>query len=83
MSWQTPLLIPVVCSVAYWLLTAWAVTRFFERRLPARALGARRPRVSLIKPVCGLEKGLEENLATAGVPPAPLEDLQRVFRRHS
>lgn len=24
---------------------------------------------------------VEENLATAGVPPAPLEDLQRVFRR--
>lgn len=65
MSWQTPLLIPVVCSAAYWLLTAWAASRFFERRLPARALGARRPRVSLIKPVCGLEKGLEENLATA------------------
>ena len=65
MSWQTPLLIPVVCSAAYWLLTAWALTRFFERRLPARDVGALRPRVSLIKPVCGLEKGLEENLGTA------------------
>jgi len=65
MSWQTPLLIPVVCSAAYWLLTAWTVSRFFERPVRVRPSGARRPRVSLIKPVCGLEKGLEENLATA------------------
>lgn len=65
MSWQTPLLIPVVCSAAYWILTAWAVARFFSRPVPARVAGARRPRVSLIKPVCGLERGLEENLATA------------------
>lgn len=65
MSWQTLLLIPVVCSAAYWLLTAWAVSRFFARPAPRRAPGARRPRVSLIKPVCGLERGLEESLATA------------------
>ena len=65
MPWQAPLLIPVVCSAAYWLLTVWALRRFFARPLPARGPGAQRPRVSLVKPVCGLEKALEENLATA------------------
>jgi ceramide glucosyltransferase len=65
MSWSTALLIPVVCSAAYWLLTAAAVARFFARPPRGRRGGGRRPRVSLIKPVCGLEKGLEENLATS------------------
>ena len=59
------LLLPVVCSAVYWLLTVWALRRFFSRARARPRAPARRPRVSLIKPVCGLEKGLEDNLATA------------------
>ncbi|MDE2293283.1 MAG: bacteriohopanetetrol glucosamine biosynthesis glycosyltransferase HpnI [Elusimicrobia bacterium] len=65
MGWRSLLLVPVVCSGAYWLLTVWTMRVFFSRRPARRPASARRPRVSLIKPVCGLEKGLEENLASA------------------
>ncbi|TBR22155.1 glycosyltransferase, partial [bacterium] len=65
MSWQTLLLVPVVCSCIYWSLSAATMSLFFARPFRRRAPGARRPRVSLVKPVCGLERGLEESLGTA------------------
>ncbi|MBI3300446.1 MAG: glycosyltransferase [Elusimicrobia bacterium] len=64
MAWQFPLLVPVFCSGVYWLLVVGAVW-WFMRRTPAAPAPSRLPRVSLIKPLCGLESGLEENMASA------------------
>jgi len=56
------LLLPVVAGSAYSLLCLAAVALFVSRRAkPAIAL----PPVTILKPVCGLEKGLEENLRSA------------------
>lgn len=63
MAWQFPLLLPVFCSGVYWLLVV--ATLWWFMRSPLAAPPARRPRLSLIKPLCGAERGLEENLATA------------------
>jgi ceramide glucosyltransferase len=57
------LLIPVVVSCAYWIASVVMTLRFFRTRLPEGS--SWRPAVSLIKPVCGLEKDLYENLSTA------------------
>ena len=62
-AWRTLLLIPVVGACVYWIATAVVMTRFFRRRPAAGASWL--PSVSLIKPVCGLEKDLYENLSTA------------------
>ena len=62
-AWSMLLLVPVVVSCVYWLATAAMMLRFFRARAPARR--GWRPAVSLIKPVCGLEKNLYENLSTA------------------
>lgn len=63
MSWRAPLLLPVLCSGFYWVLVTVCLAWFLRRRSPAA--WAKPPRVSLIKPLCGAERGLEENLATA------------------
>ena len=63
MAWQVPLLLPVFCSAFYWVLVTACLWWFM--RAPRAAPPGRRPRVSLIKPLCGVEHGLEENLATA------------------
>src|SRR5262249_25823747 len=62
-AWRTLLLIPVVGACVYWIATAVVMTCFFRRRAPTD--GSWLPTVSLIKPVCGLEKHLYENLSTA------------------
>jgi ceramide glucosyltransferase len=61
--WSALLLIPVVVSCVYWLATSTVMLRFFRDRPPEDSDWI--PAVSLIKPVCGLEKNLYENLSTA------------------
>src|SRR5262249_21273618 len=61
--WSALLLIPVVISCVYWIPTIIVMLRFFRDRPPDGAGWI--PAVSLIKPVCGLEKNLYENLSTA------------------
>jgi ceramide glucosyltransferase len=62
-SWTTLLLVPVAIACAYWLATTATLLRFLRRRVPHDAGWA--PTVSLIKPICGLEKNLYDNLSTA------------------
>jgi ceramide glucosyltransferase len=60
---STLLLTPVVVSCVYWIATSVMMARFFRDR---RSGGSGwLPTVSLIKPVCGVEKNLYENLSTA------------------
>ena len=61
--WSSLLLVPVVTSCVYWIATGVMMARFFRRRPPEGP--DRLPTVSLIKPVCGLEKNLYGNLSTA------------------
>jgi ceramide glucosyltransferase len=60
---RTWLLMPVVVSCVYWIATSVMMARFFRDR-PSGSSGWL-PTVSLIKPVCGIEKNLYENLSTA------------------
>jgi len=62
-GWTTLLLVPVVGSCVYWIACTLAMLRFFRARRPEGSVW--RPTVSLIKPVCGLEKDLYQNLSTA------------------
>src|SRR5215470_5555898 len=62
-AWRTLLLVPVLSACVYWIATAIVMARFFRTR-PRETVGWL-PAVSLIKPVCGLEKNLYENLSTA------------------
>jgi ceramide glucosyltransferase len=62
-AWRTLLLVPVLSACVYWIATAIVMARFF-RTWPRETVGWL-PAVSLIKPVCGLEKNLYENLSTA------------------
>jgi len=63
LAWSTLLLVPVVASCVYWLATGAMMWRFFRGRPSEHSSWL--PAVSLIKPVCGLEKNLYENLSTA------------------
>jgi ceramide glucosyltransferase len=60
---STLLLTPVVVSCVYWMATSVTMLRFFRDRAAEHSDWL--PTVSLIKPVCGLEKDLYENLSTA------------------
>src|SRR5215831_7243805 len=62
-AWSSLLLVPVATSCVYWIATGVMMARFFRRRPPEGP--DRFPAVSLIKPVCGLEKNLYRNLSTA------------------
>jgi ceramide glucosyltransferase len=62
-AWSTLLLVPVVSSCVYWIATGAMMLRFFRNRSAENTSWL--PAVSLIKPVCGLEKDLYENLSTA------------------
>jgi len=62
------LLLPIVFSIGFWLATGVCVYRF----MASSGKSSRRnppldnyPAASVIKPVCGLEKNLAENLVTA------------------
>jgi len=63
LAWIALLLVPVVTSWVYWVATSAVMLRFFRKRRPEGACW--HPTVSLIKPVCGLEKNLYRNLSTA------------------
>lgn len=62
--WHGLLLGPVLLSWIYWIAVAIAAAVFFARK-PRPASEGYRPAVSLIKPVCGLEKDLYANLSSA------------------
>ncbi|MBT8342345.1 MAG: glycosyltransferase, partial [Desulfatitalea sp.] len=62
------LLAPVLFGALFWVATTVAVVRFMRSAgnpAPPEASAQAPPFVSLLKPVCGLEKRLYENLATA------------------
>ena len=63
LAWIALLLVPVVTSWVYWVATSAVMLRFFRKR--RREGACWHPTVSLIKPVCGLEKNLYRNLSTA------------------
>lgn len=69
MDWQILFLLPVVLGSLYWVATSVCVYFFFKPSpSPSPNLGEGRgegPFVSLIKPVCGPEKNLYADLATA------------------
>ncbi len=56
---QIVLLIPVAGGTAFCLLCVWAAARFMARPQPA---GNYMPPITVLKPVYGLDKGLEANL---------------------
>ena len=62
--WHGLLLGSVLLSWVYWITVAIAVAIFFTRKARP-APESYRPSVSLIKPVCGLEKDLYTNLSSA------------------
>lgn len=68
MDWRYLLLLPVFMACFFWVGAAVCVAIFMKRDRPAPAGPASSsflPFVSLIKPVCGLEKELRENLQSA------------------
>src|SRR5262249_32433705 len=56
---QAFLIIPVVAGSVFCLLCVWAASLFFSRKPPA---SAHLPPITVLKPIYGLDKGLEENL---------------------
>jgi ceramide glucosyltransferase len=56
---QMLLLIPVLAGSVFCLLCVWAAARFFSRHPPASTY---LPPVTVLKPIYGLDKGLEESL---------------------
>ncbi|MBI4125434.1 MAG: glycosyltransferase [Deltaproteobacteria bacterium] len=71
MIWISVLLVPVFCGGFYWVLTAIALALFFSKKEEVKRNAWPWPKVSLIKPVCGLERNLKENLATAVIQDYP------------
>lgn len=59
-------LVPVLCGSVYAILCLIAVVRFLARPPSSAAVQfSSWPPVTILKPVCGLEKNLRENLASA------------------
>jgi ceramide glucosyltransferase len=56
---QILLLIPVAGGSVFCMLCVWAAGRFMNARQPVRGY---RPPVTVLKPIYGLDKGLEDNL---------------------
>ncbi|MBY0511484.1 MAG: glycosyltransferase [Rhodospirillaceae bacterium] len=56
---QTVLLLPVIGGGIFCLLCVWAAARFFAKRPTP---GSYTPPITVLKPIYGLDKGLEENL---------------------
>jgi len=62
------LLIPIVFSISFWLVTVLCAHRFMSsagKHENTHRSTEHYPKVSLLKPVCGMEKHLAENLTTA------------------
>jgi len=61
------LLLPVVVSSGYWIVSTFALTSFMKKRREARTpsgAGVSHPTVTILKPVYGLERGAYENFKT-------------------
>lgn len=71
------LLVPTVGGAVYGILCLWATRRFFKPPLHPVASFAPWPAVTILKPVCGLEKNLKANLRTACLQDYP--EFQVVF----
>ncbi len=74
---QWLLLIPAVGGTVFAIMCLWTALRFCAR--PQRAHGAfsEWPPATILKPVCGLEKNLRDNLRTACLQDYP--EFQVVF----
>lgn len=77
MSWTLILLAPVLCGAVYWVATTLTLAPFFSKKRKPETLDKPWPKVSLIKPVCGLERNLQKNLETAIMQDYP--DYEVVF----
>ncbi len=73
-AFQTLLLLPVVGGSVFSLLTLWAARRFFRRPFAPNGFS---PPVTILKPIYGLDKGLEDNLRSFCVQDYP--ELQIVM----
>lgn len=79
--WHGLLLTPVLLSWVYWIAVSITVALFFARKArPARRDYA--PSVSLIKPVCGLEKDLYKNLSSACAQDYPDYEVIYALQNH-
>lgn len=65
LTWLSPiLLVPAVAGCLYALTAALLAGRFAAKAAPRLDAGASRPSVTILKPLCGLEPNLFENLAS-------------------
>lgn len=65
LTWLSPLcLLLALAGCVYGLTAAALAGRFARRRAPSLAEGSPRPSVTILKPLCGLEPNLYENLET-------------------
>ena len=65
LTWLSPiLLLLAVVGCLYGLVSAWLGGRFAAKSAPRLPEGAARPSVTILKPLCGLEPNLYQNLET-------------------
>lgn len=65
LTWLSPiLLVPAVAGCLYALIAAALAGRFSGSAAPRLEAGAARPSVTILKPLCGMEPNLFENLTT-------------------
>ncbi|MEP7272460.1 MAG: bacteriohopanetetrol glucosamine biosynthesis glycosyltransferase HpnI [Acidobacteriota bacterium] len=75
------LLLPILGGAVFSLLSLWAVLRF-RRRAPYTSTGDL-PRVSILKPVHGIEKNLRQNLRSACLQEYPVFEVIFSVQRHN
>ncbi len=65
LTWLSPIfLLLAVVGCVYGLTSAWLGGRFAAKPAPRLPEGAARPSVTILKPLCGLEPNLYQNLET-------------------